>query len=38
MKISTILEHIDSEHMALPEFQRDWLLLFHYIRGSRALR
>jgi uncharacterized protein with ParB-like and HNH nuclease domain len=26
MKISTILDHIDSGHMALPEFQRcyDW--------------
>lgn len=22
MKISTILDHIDSAHMALPEFQR----------------
>lgn len=25
MKISTILEHIDSGHMALPEFQRGYV-------------
>ena len=25
MKISTILDHIDSGHMALPEFQRGYV-------------
>jgi uncharacterized protein with ParB-like and HNH nuclease domain len=25
MKISTILDHIDSGHMALPEFQRGYM-------------
>jgi uncharacterized protein with ParB-like and HNH nuclease domain len=25
MKISTILDHIDSGHMALPEFQRSYV-------------
>ena len=38
MKISTILDHIDSGHMALPEFQRDWFLLLHHIRGFQVLR
>ena len=33
MKISTILEHIDSGHMALPEFQRGYVWNRDQVRG-----
>lgn len=33
MKISTILEHIDSGHMALPEFQRGYVWGREQVRG-----
>jgi uncharacterized protein with ParB-like and HNH nuclease domain len=33
MKISTILDHIDSGHMALPEFQRGYVWNRDQIRG-----
>lgn len=33
MKISTILDHIDSGHMALPEFQRGFLFNTEQVRG-----
>jgi hypothetical protein len=33
MKISTILDHIDSGHMALPEFQRGYVLTRDQVRG-----
>lgn len=33
MKISTILDHIDSGHMALPEFQPGYVLNRHQVRG-----
>jgi hypothetical protein len=43
MKISTLLDHIDSGHMALPEFQRGYVwnrdqvrALFH--PGARLLQ
>ena len=34
MKISTILVHIDSGHMALPEFQRGYVWNRDQVRGS----
>ena len=42
MRISTILDHIDSGHMALPEFQRGYVwnrdqvrgLLIHFTEGT----
>ncbi len=33
MKISTILDHIDSRHMALPEFQRGYVWNREQVRG-----
>jgi uncharacterized protein with ParB-like and HNH nuclease domain len=33
MKISTILDHIDSGHMALPEFQRGYVWNRDQVRG-----
>jgi uncharacterized protein with ParB-like and HNH nuclease domain len=33
MKISTILDHIDSGHMALPEFQRGYVWNRDRVRG-----
>ncbi len=33
MKISTILDHIDSGHMALPEFQRGYVWGRDQVRG-----
>ncbi len=33
MKISTILDHIDNGHMALPEFQRGYVLNRDQVRG-----
>ena len=33
MKISTILDHIDSGHMALPEFQRGYVWNGDQVRG-----
>ena len=33
MKISTILDHIDSGHMALPEFQRGYVWSRDQVRG-----
>ena len=33
MKISTILDHIDSGHMALPEFQRGYVWNREQVRG-----
>ena len=33
MKISTILDHIDSGHMALPEFQRGYVWSRNQVRG-----
>lgn len=33
MKISTILDHIDSRHMALPEFQRGYVWNGEQVRG-----
>ena len=33
MKISTILDHIDSGHMALPEFQRGYVWSGDQVRG-----
>src|ERR1043165_4677396 len=33
MKISTVLDHIDSGHMALPEFQRGYVWNRHQVRG-----
>jgi hypothetical protein len=33
MKISTILDHIDSAHMALPEFQRGYVWNRNQVRG-----
>ena len=33
MKVSTILDHIDSGHMALPEFQRDYVWNRDQVRG-----
>jgi uncharacterized protein with ParB-like and HNH nuclease domain len=33
MKISTILDHIDRRHMALPEFQRGYVLNRDQVRG-----
>lgn len=33
MKISTILDHIDSGHMALPEFQRGYVWSREQVRG-----
>ena len=33
MKISTILDHIDSRHMALPEVQRGTMWNRNQIRG-----
>jgi len=33
MKISTILDHIDSGHMALPEFQRGYVWNRNQVRG-----
>lgn len=33
MKISTILDHIDSRHMALPEFQRGYVWNRDQVRG-----
>lgn len=36
MKISTILDHIDSGHMALPEFQRGYVWGPHQVRGLFA--
>lgn len=33
MKISTILDHIDSGHMALPEFQRGYVWTREQVRG-----
>ena len=35
MKISTILDHIDSGHMALPEFQRGILYVPDWIERMR---
>ncbi|MEY9829738.1 hypothetical protein ABIA25_001553 [Sinorhizobium fredii] len=36
MKISTILDHIDSGHMALPEFQRGYVWNTEQVRGLFA--
>lgn len=36
MKISTILDHIDSGHMALPEFQRGYVWNRDQVRGRDA--
>ena len=33
MKVSTILDHIDSGHMALPEFQRGYVWNRDQVRG-----
>ena len=33
MKTSTILDHIDSGHMALPEFQRGYISNREQVRG-----
>lgn len=33
MKISTLLDHIDSGHMALPEFQRGYVWNRDQVRG-----
>jgi hypothetical protein len=33
MKISTILDHIDNGHMALPEFQRGYVWNRDQVRG-----
>jgi hypothetical protein len=33
MKFSTILDHIDSGHMALPEFQRGYVWNRDQVRG-----
>jgi uncharacterized protein with ParB-like and HNH nuclease domain len=33
MKISTILDHIDSGHIALPEFQRGYVWNRDQVRG-----
>ena len=33
MKLSTILDHIDSGHMALPEFQRGYVWNRDQVRG-----
>ncbi|WP_395095205.1 DUF262 domain-containing protein [Armatimonas sp.] len=33
MKISTILDHIDSGHMALPEFQRGYVWNRDQVKG-----
>jgi len=33
MKISTILDHIDSGHMGLPEFQRGYVWNRDQVRG-----
>jgi uncharacterized protein with ParB-like and HNH nuclease domain len=33
MKIATILDHIDSGHMALPEFQRGYVWNREQVRG-----
>ena len=33
MKISTVLDHIDSGHMALPEFQRGYVWNRDQVRG-----
>ena len=33
MRISTILDHIDSGHMALPEFQRGYVWNRDQVRG-----
>lgn len=33
MKISTILDHIDNGHMALPEFQRGYVRNRDQVRG-----
>lgn len=33
MKISTILDHIDSGHMALPEFQRGYVWNGEQVKG-----
>ena len=33
MKISTILDHIDSGHIALPEFQRGYVWSREQVRG-----
>ena len=37
MKISTILDHIDSGHMALPEIQRGYVWNRDQVRGLRYL-
>lgn len=36
MKISTILDHIDNGHMALPEFQRGYVWNRDQVRGHFA--
>lgn len=36
MKVSTILDHIDSGHMALPEFQRGYVWNRDQVRGLMA--
>lgn len=36
MKISTILDHIDNGHMALPEFQRGYVWNRDQVRGLMA--
>ena len=36
MKISTILDHIDNGHMALPEFQRGYVWNGDQVRGSSS--
>jgi hypothetical protein len=36
MKLSTILDHIDSGHMALPEFQRGYVWNRNQVRGLMA--
>jgi uncharacterized protein with ParB-like and HNH nuclease domain len=33
MKVSTILDHIDNGHMALPEFQRGYVWNRDQVRG-----
>ena len=37
MKISTILDHIDSGHIALPEFQRGYVWNRDQVRGLLIL-
>ncbi len=36
MKLSTILDHIDSGHMALPEFQRGYVWNREQVKGLMA--